>query len=277
MTSVAPNLSPSRMPRITRVFAAQVVYQSRLLAGGRSIIIGIGLPVLLLIAAHGQATTKAAGIAEIAGYATFGLTLTAWNTYGVRLVAARESGVLKRWRATPLPRWCYFLSRILASVVVAAIAGAATVTAGILLFHTQLSISGAMGALVVFVLGAFAWSATATAVTALIPTIEAAAPTCMLIYFPIIIISGLFGTIAEPSWLATIANYLPAQPLIQAAAITLEHSTGNNWPPTHDVIVLAVWGIAGLAVAAATFRWEPHRARQNRPARTPRPPKNRSV
>jgi len=99
------------------------------------------------------------GCRASAGRATFGLTLTAWNTYGVRLVAARESGVLKRWRATPLPRWCYFLGRILA--------------------------------------------------TALIPTTEAAAPTCVLTYFPFIIVSGVFGTINEPSWLAAIASYLP--------------------------------------------------------------------
>jgi ABC-2 type transport system permease protein len=269
-TSAARALTP-RMPSIARVLTAQIAYQGRLLASGRAIIIGIGLPILLLIAAHGHTTNEAAGIAEMAGYATFGLTLTAWNTYGVRLVAARESGVLKRWRATPLPRWCYFLSRILATVVVAVIAGTATIAAGILLFHTQISVSGALGALVVFILGAFAWAATATALTALIPTIEAAAPTCMLIYFPIIIISGLFGSISEPSWLVTIASYLPAQPIIHALTISLGNPGGRVWPPAHDLLVLAAWAIAGLAVAIATFRWEPHRGRQKRAARTARP------
>jgi len=252
------------------MLAAQITYQARLLASGRAIIIGIGLPVLLLIASHGNHTaTDAAGVAEVAGYATFGLTLTAWNTYGVRLVAARESGVLKRWRATPLPRWCYFVSRILATVAVAAVAGAATVTAGVLLFHTRVSVSSALGALVVFILGAFAWAATATALTALIPTIEAAAPTCMLTYFPIIIISGIFGSINEPSWLATIAGYLPAQPLIHALTTALGNTTGGFRLPGRDLLVLAAWAVAGLAVAVATFRWEPHRPTQKRPARTP--------
>jgi ABC-2 type transport system permease protein len=270
MTTAAPALTP-RMPGIGRLLAAQIAYQARLLASGRAIIIGVGLPVLLLIAAHGHTAADAAGIGEMAGYATFGLTLTAWNTYGVRLVAARESGVLKRWRATPLPRWCYFLSRILATVVVAVIAGAATVTAGILLFHAQVSVSGALGALLVFVLGAFAWAATATALTALIPTIEAAAPTCMLTYFPIIIISGIFGGIAEPSWLATIASYFPAEPLIHALTTVLGRTAGKAQPPVRDLLVLAVWAVAGLTVAITTFRWEPHRPTQKRPARTARP------
>lgn len=38
-----------------------------------------------------------------------------------------------------------------------------------------------------------------------------------------------------------------------------------------DLIVLAAWAIAGLAVAVATFRWEPHRPTQRRAARAPRP------
>jgi ABC-2 type transport system permease protein len=253
------------MPNIGRMLATQIAYQARLLASGRAITIGIGLPVLLLIASH--ASTAATTDTDVAGYATFGLTLTAWNTYGVRLVAARESGVLKRWRATPLPRWCYFLGRILATVVVAVVAGAATVAAGVLLFHTRVTISGALGAIVVFALGAFAWAATATALTAVIPTIEAAAPTCMLTYFPIIIISGIFGALSEPHWLATIATYLPAQPLIHALATTLGHTAGGPWLPARDLIVLGAWAIAGLAIAIATFQWEPHRPTQRHPAR----------
>ena len=229
---------------------------------------GSASPVILLIASHGNHTQTSA--ADVAGYAAFGLTLTAWNTYGVRLVAAREAGVLKRWRATPLPRWCYFLGRIAASVVVAVAAGAATVAAGVLLYHTHLTVSDVLGALVAFVLGAFAWAATATALTAAIPTVEAAAPTFMLTYFPVIVISGIFGSISEPHWLSTIASYLPAQPLVHAIATALGHTAGHPLLPARDLIVLGAWAVIGLAVAVATFRWEPHRPTQRRAARAPR-------
>jgi len=250
-----------RMPSLASLLAAQIRYQARLLAGGRTITIGVGLPVILLIASHGNHTD--APDASIAGYAAFGLTLTAWNTYGVRLVASREAGVLKRWRATPLPRACYFLGRILATVLVAVLAGAATAVAGVLLHHTHLTATAVAAMLVTFVVGALAWSAIATALTAAIPTLEAAAPTLMLVYFPIIIVSGVFGDISEPRWLATIASYLPAQPLVHSVAASLGHS----WPSARDLAVLAVWAIVGLAVAVATFRWEPHRAAQSRPPR----------
>ena len=93
----------------------------------------------------------------------------------------------------------------------------------------------------------------------------------MLTYFPVIIISGLFGSISEPRWLSTIASYLPAQPLAHAVAATLGHTAGHALLPARDLVVLAVWTVAGLAGAVATFRWEPHRPAQRRPARAPRP------
>jgi ABC-2 type transport system permease protein len=269
MTETAPT-QPARMPSVGRLLTAQIGYQARLLASGRAVIIGVGLPVILLIASHGDHTHT--GATDLAGFAVFGLTLTAWNTYGVRLVAAREAGVLKRWRATPLPRGCYFLGRILATVVVAVLAGAATVAAGILLYGTHLTVSGALGALVAVTLGAFAWAATATALTAVIPTVEAAAPTMMLTYFPVIIISGIFGAMSEPHWLSTIASYLPAQPLVHALAVSLGHTAGHPLLPTRDLIVLTAWTVTGLVAAIATFRWEPHRPTQRRAGRPRRQP-----
>jgi ABC-2 type transport system permease protein len=254
-----------QMPSVGRLLAAQIGYQARLLASGRAITIGIGFPIILLIASH-QSHTQTTD-ADVARYAVFGLTLTAWNIYGVRLVGAREAGILKRWWATPLPRWCYFLGRILATVAVATVAGAATVAAGVLLYNTHLTVSGAFGALVAFVLGSFAWAATATALTAVVPTLEAAAPTFLVTYFPIIIISGVFGAISEPHWLSTIASYLPAQPLAHAVGIALGHTAGHSWLPARDLVVLAAWAIAGMAIAVITFRWEPHRPTQRRPAR----------
>ena len=117
-------------------------------------------------------------------------------------------------------------------------------------------------------LGAAAWAAAATALTAAIPTVEAATPILTLIYFPLIIISGVLGSISEPHWLSTLASYLPAQPLIAGATHALHHAHGTPLLPTRDIVVLAAWAGAGIAIAVLSFRWEPHRATQRRAART---------
>ena len=269
---VGPSTKAVRLPSAGKLLVAQIRYQVRLLiSSGRAIAVGVGLPVILLVASKGKDTHP-----NVAGYAVFGLTITAWSTYGVRLVAAREDGVLKRWRATPLPRWCYFLGRILATALVAVMAGAVTVAAALVFYgshfgdgpDTQLTVTAALAIVAVLLLGAFAWAATATALTSVIPTVEAAFPTLIFIYFPVIIISGvLFTNLSEPHWLSTLATYLPAQSLIDAVTRAVRHPAGAPLLPVRDVIVLACWGIGGMLGAIVHFRWEPHRSTQRRAAR----------
>ena len=271
-TADAAGTKAVRLPGAGKLLIAQIGYQVRLLiSSGRAIAVGVGLPVILLVASKGKDTRP-----DVAGYAVFGLTITAWSTYGVRLVAAREDGVLKRWRATPLPRWCYFLGRILATALVAVLAGAVTVAAALVFYgshfgdgpDTQLTVTAAFAIVAVLLLGAFAWAATATALTSVIPTVEAAFPTLIFIYFPVIIVSGvLFTNISEPHWLSTFATYLPAQPLIDAVTHAVRHTSGAPFLPVRDVIVLACWAIGGMLGAIVLFRWEPHRSTQRRAAR----------
>ena len=273
---VAPAGRPAaRLPSPARLLAAQIGYQVRqLLASGRTLAIGIGLPVILLVASKGKGSAP-----DVAGYAAFGLTITAWASYGVRLVAARESGLLKRWRASPLPRWCYFAGAIAATTLTAVIAGGVAVGVAVALWGThfgagpsvQLTGRGAAAILIVFALAALAWASAATAVTSLIPSVEAAFPTLTLIYFPLVIISGVLFSLNEPHWLSTLVTYLPAQPMIAAATNAVHHGPGVPFIPGRDAAVLAAWAAGGLLVATLTFRWEPHRPRGHAGTRSSRP------
>lgn len=255
----------ARLPSPLRLFAAQVGYQMRqLLSNGRTFAIGIGLPVILLIASKGKG-----GVPDVGGYAAFGLTIIAWAGFGVRLVSARESGLLKRWRASPLPRWCYFGGAIVATTLTAVIAAAIAVGVAVLLWGThfdsgpsvQLTGKSVAAILIVFVLAALAWASAVTAVTAIIPSVEAAFPTLTLIYFPVVIISGVLFSLNEPGWLSTLVSYLPAEPMIDAARNAVRHAPGLPFLPGKDTAVLAGWAAGGLLVAVVTFRWEPHRPR----------------
>jgi len=257
----------NRLPSAGALLAAQVRYQLKLLVATPSaLVIGVGLPVILLVSSALRHAHVA--VSTVAGFAAFGVTLTAFNTHGIRLVAARQAGILKRWRATPLPRWCYFLGRIVSVAIFATLAGGATVLVAAVSYGLHLTAAAAAGVLIVFVLGASAWAAAAVVVTNLVPVVEAATPVFMLLYFPTIIISGVFGTISqEPHWLMSLASYLPAWPLINAAAYALAHSSAGVALPARDIIVLASWTLAGLVAGAAFFRWEPHRPTQRRAAR----------
>jgi ABC-2 type transport system permease protein len=246
---------PNALPSAVKIAAVQTRYQLHLLLKtSRTLVAGIGLPVVLLLITNLKGGSIPAS--HLAGLAVLGVSITAWTTHGIGLVAAREAGVLKRWRATPVPPWCYFAGRIAATVVVSVLAGVATVLAGVALYGTPLGVQSALAMLLALVVGAMAWAAPATAITGLIPTVESAWPIMSLTFMPIVLISGVFGTIDnEPPWLAHLAAVLPGQPLIDAVTRSLQHGT----VPAHDLVVLGCWAIAGLVGALALFRWEPHR------------------
>jgi ABC-2 type transport system permease protein len=263
----------SSLPSPAVLLAGQIGYQMRLLlSSGRAVAVGVGLPVILMLASKGSARGSHP---NVVGYTVFGLTITAWSTYGVRLVAAREAGILKRWRATPLPGWCYFLGTVTATALVAVLAGAVTIAAALAFYGrhfddgpaADLTVSGCLALLAALVLAAFAWAATATALTSLIPTVEAAFPILILIYFPLVIISGVLFSITGPHWLSTMATYLPAQPLIDAITRAVRHAPGAPFLDARDMIVLACWAVGGLLAAILVFRWQPHRPAQRRAAR----------
>ena len=251
-------------PSAARLLGTQIRYQAKLLLSSpRGLVIGVGLPIILLVASKGKAAHP-----DVAGYAVFGLTMTAWTTFGMRLVGARESGVLKRWWATPLPRWCYFVGSILATALVSVAAGTATVLAAFLIYGHHLgdgpqvyvTSAGAAAVVGVCFMGAIAFAAAVTAFTSFVPSVEAALPTLMLTYFPLVVVSGVLFSIAEPHWLSTFASYLPAQPLVDAMAKAVRHVAGGGSVPFRDVAVLAGWTLGGLVGAVVLFRWDPHRS-----------------
>lgn len=161
---------------------------------------------------------------------------------------------------------------ITATTLVAVLAGAVTVTAALLFYGRHFDVGtaadltgrGAAAILIALLLAGFAWSATATALTSVIPTVEAAFPILILTYFPLVIVSGVLFAISEPHWLST---YLPAQPLVDAVSNAVRQAPGIPFLDSRDVIVLASWTVGGMLAAILAFRWEPHRLGQRRAAR----------
>jgi ABC-2 type transport system permease protein len=235
------------------MLAAQIRYQLLLLSRTpRAIFAGLVFPLVLLVL-RGKHPT--AGL--VAGLAVLGVLSTAYLTHAAGLVAAREDGVLRRWRATPLPRWCFFTGRILATVVLAIVAAAVTVAVAVSMYGVQIDFRAGCGLALAIVLGALAFSAVGTAATALVPTAESAQPLLSLTFYPIALLSGIFGTTGSlPHWVDTLMQYLPVWPVADAATHAL--SRHGEIAPVGDLAVLAGWLIAGIIASLAFFRWDPH-------------------
>jgi len=232
---------------VAELLLHHTVYQVRvLLRTPRAVFGGVLLPVILLALRTGD--PRAVG-----GLCVLGVLSTAYMTHTSALVATRESGVLKRWRATPLPRAGYLATQIAATVLLAVASGIVTVIAGVLFAHAQIGLAAAFALAALLVLGAVAWASIGTALSAFIPTPDASWPVLGVTYLPLLALSGSFGAIAEPHWLSTLMEYLPAQPLIDGAARALAGAPLG----ARDLLVPLAWAVAGFLVARRTFRWEP--------------------
>jgi ABC-2 type transport system permease protein len=255
----------------------QVGYQLRLLARNpRGLWVSLLAPGLILALRLGRGGSQAGSLADraavIAGLAAFGLIAACYLTHAIGLVTARETGVLRRWRASPLPRWGYFTGRITATVLLSLVAGTIVIAVGAGLGRVPVALGSAPALLAVFALAGVAWAALGTAVTALISSTESANPVLMFSYLPVILLSGELGSIGEPAWLSTLMSYLPGQPVIATAARTLTYSGSGLAPVSaRDLAVLAGWAVIGVVASARFFRWDPVRPAHGRRPGAPAP------
>ena len=95
------------------------------------------------------------------------------------------------------------------------------------------------------------------------PTAKAPAqPLLSLSYFPVMLLSGVLGTLGgAPSWLTIVLTYLPGQPMVDAATRALHTTGGTSSLPGHDLAVMAAWAAAALLASLRLFRWEPKASR----------------
>jgi ABC-2 type transport system permease protein len=263
-----------RLPGLIPVIGGQLRYQLTLLMRTpRTLMAGLILPGALLalqlgrVQHIGQGAAADVLAARVAGLVVLGAMSVAYLTHASSLIVAREDGILRRWRATPLPAWGYFAGRIAAAVLIADAAALILVLVGVAMAGLHLTAAGIVSLLVAATAGSLALAAAGTAITRLIPSAQGANQLLALTYIPLIIFSGGFGGLSGlPHWLNTLMSYLPAQPMIDAVTRALELGTGQPGLslPGRDLAVLAAWAVGCLLLSVRFFRWDPTRPRHAR-------------
>jgi ABC-2 type transport system permease protein len=222
--------------------------------------------VLLLIFAtiFGDKTIGGSGGIKVTTYyvpaiTTLAIVSATMQTLAMSLVIAREDGRLKRGRGTPMPAWVFIAGRIGNSVVVAMLMLALVSVLGWIFYGVSIPWERAPELLLVLVIGAASFSCLGIALTALIPSQDAAAPIVNAMLLPLYFLSGVFVPEDElPSGVIEFANHFPIRPFFQAIFDAYLPGNGPALAWNH-LFVVAIWGIAGLVLAIRFFRWTPRR------------------
>jgi ABC-2 type transport system permease protein len=224
-------------------------------------------PVLLLVifsAIFGDKTIEGSGGIKVTTYyvpaiITLSIISATMQTLAMSLVIAREDGRLKRGRGTPMPSWVFIAGRIGNSVVVAVIMLCLLSALGRLFYGVPIPWGRAPDLLVVLAIGAASFCCLGIALTALIPSQDAAAPIVNALLLPLYFLSGVFVPEDElPSGVIGFANHFPIRPFFQAVFDAYLPGNGPALAWSH-LLIVSIWGAAGLILAIRFFRWTPRR------------------
>jgi ABC-2 type transport system permease protein len=161
----------------------------------------IALPILfLLIFAtvwHNDAVQVAGGeikesVYYVPGIMTLGILSAAFNNLIISVTAARESGIYKRRRATPVAAPVLIAARALTSIVVALAMTAVLLIIGWAAYGADVPGRTAAALATDIIVGAAAFCCLGFALASLIRDADAAQPLTQAVTLPLLFISGVF-------------------------------------------------------------------------------------
>ena len=236
---------------------------------GRAVVFTFAFPLVLLVlfnGLNGNATVDAVGAAGQVKFAQFytpsigifSLTTACYTSVILGIATARDSGLLKRVRGTPLPMSIYLGAWLTGAAVTGILAVFLLFAVAIPAFGVKIYLDTLPAALVTLVLGAACLSSVGLAVATLAKSADQAMPIAQLTFLPISFISGIWFPLSNaPDWLMKIANFFPLAHIVHAFDKCFSPGvTGGAWS-ANDLWNVAIWTAVGLFVATRRFRAEP--------------------
>jgi ABC-2 type transport system permease protein len=182
------------------------------------------------------------------------------QSLAINLVEDREGGMLKRIRGTPLPSWVFVAGRVGNSLVISVLMVALVGVLGTVFYSTDIPFDRLPAVLVTLAVGAFAFCCLGFALTAAIPSEDAAAPVTNAVVLPLYFLSGVFIPESEiPTGVLHFANLFPVRHFFEAFFTAWDPNTTGSGFELGQLAIVAAWGVFGLLVAVRFFRWEPRR------------------
>ncbi len=176
----------------------------------------------------------------------------------ITMTSLRERGTLKRVRSTPLPPWVFMAARLLTALAVSVLMVALVTLLGRLVYGVAVPTQTLPGLVLTVVIGTAACCCLGFALTAIIPSENAAPAVTNAFVLPLYFFSGIFIPNDNISrGMRLVGDLFPVKHLFEALLAAFNPLTKGAGIEGVHLLVLAAWGLAGLLVATRTFRWSP--------------------
>jgi ABC-2 type transport system permease protein len=197
-----------------------------------------------------------------AGIVAYAVALSTFTTLAVSLTTQRENGQLKRYRGTPMPPWTFIAAQIVRATVQALAMTAVLLAVGAIAYGVPIPGSTFPAFVLYVVLGTATLCSLGIALSAFTPTVDAASTIAPFTVVMLAFFSGIWIPVDQlPNWLETAGKVFPLYHLALGLQTTLAPGAKGSGLDGQNVLVLALWALAGARIASRRFRWEPQAAR----------------
>jgi ABC-2 type transport system permease protein len=193
------------------------------------------------------------------GLAVFAAVSATYTNLGIGTAIARDNGILKRIKGTPVPPSVYIAGRVLSAVFMAFIAVAVMMGVGIAFYGVQLFVRTLPAALITFLVGTACFAALGMLVAALAPNGDATPAITNATLLPIAFISDIFFPLSDttPTWMVRAGDIFPLKPFAVAFREAFDPSLTGSQFHWAELGVLLAWGVVAAVIAVRFFKWEP--------------------
>ena len=216
----------------------------------------VPVAVFLVLGRIGQGAAQAPAIVgpDLPTMAALFISLSAALSLVAILAIYREGGILKRLRATPLRPYTILSAHVLVKLLTTLATVAALMLAGKRYFPAGVDIPYVPFALAVLI-STLSILSIGFIVASVVPTARFAQPVGTLLFYPMIVLSGLFFPIAIlPGYAQMLSRLLPVS---YAVSLMRGIWRGEGWiAHAGDVAALAVVFAICVTLSARVFRWE---------------------
>jgi ABC-2 type transport system permease protein len=164
----------------------------------------------------------------------------------------RERGILRRLRASSVPRPVFLSSQLIVAFIISTVGSALLLAVAFPTTEVEAPASAGM-VLAAYCLSAVCFSAFGILLGTILPTARAAQSVGILLWFVFMFVSGS-GPPPEvlPDSLATIGDYAPLTPVVK---VLQEPWLSGDWATGQSLAVVGI-GLVSAVAAYFLFRWE---------------------
>jgi ABC-2 type transport system permease protein len=247
------------------LIAWQVAYEQRAFWRNRTrAFFSFGMPIMLLLIFASLNSGKIEQLHDIKyvvfflpGIMAYGIVITQFVNMAGGLSIQRDNGLLKRMRGTPLPGWAYVAGRVGSTALTSVFMAAVMLVIGEVFYGVHLRAEAIPAIVIAVLLGSATFAALGMAAVSIIPNAEAAPVVANVLILPLSFISGIWYPMTDaPTWLLDVAKVFPIQRLADALQTAFDPINHGSAFAGTDLLILAIWLVAGVRLAMVFWRRE---------------------